>query len=81
MNEILPLLENLITCGENMAKIGRLLKESLYVLTVFDTNRKSLLRQMSAEKGHKTRASEVPHLFDASFGSLFSVYSVVAVSR
>ena len=29
MNEILPLLENLITCGENMAKIGRLLKESL----------------------------------------------------
>ena len=29
MNEILPLLENLITCGENMTKIGRLLKESL----------------------------------------------------
>ena len=36
---------------------------------------------MNAEKGHNARASEVPHLFDASFGSLFSVYSVVAVSR
>ena len=53
----------------------------VYKDAVFDTNRKSLLRQLSAEKGHKTRASEVPHLVDASFGSLFSVYSVVAVSR
>jgi hypothetical protein len=36
---------------------------------------------MSAEKGHKARASEVPHLFDASFGSLFSVYSVRSAGR
>lgn len=29
MNEILQLLDNIIVCGENMAKIGTLLKESL----------------------------------------------------
>ena len=27
---------------------------------------------MSAEKGHKTRASEVSHLFDAGFGGPFT---------
>lgn len=29
MNEILPLLDDLITCGESMAKIGKHLKEIL----------------------------------------------------
>lgn len=29
MNEILQLLDNIIACGESMAKIGTLLKESL----------------------------------------------------
>jgi len=48
----------------------------VYVHTVFDTNRKRPSSAASAEKGHKTRASEAPHLFDASFGSLFSFYSV-----
>lgn len=45
----------------------------LYVLTVFDTNRKRPSPAAGAEKGHKTRASEVLHFFDASFGSPFSV--------
>lgn len=48
----------------------------VYVLTVFDTNRKSFFQHQSTEKGHKKGASEAPHLFDASFGSPFSVYSV-----
>jgi hypothetical protein len=51
----------------------------VYVLTVFDTNKKSLLQQTSAEKGLKSRASEAPHQFDASFGCPFSVYSVHGV--
>jgi len=44
----------------------------VYVLTVFDTNRKRPSPAASTEKGHKTRASEVSHLFDASFVGPFS---------
>jgi hypothetical protein len=43
----------------------------IYVLTVFDTNRKRPTPAAGAEKGHKTRASEVLHFFDASFGKPF----------
>ena len=47
-----------------------------YVNADFDTIEKA---PFPAEKGHKARASEVPHRFDASFGSPFSAYSVCGV--
>ena len=60
----------------NVYKVITGVIRQVYVLTVFDTNRKRPSLAASAEKGHKTRASEVSHLFDASFGSPFSVSSV-----
>lgn len=42
-----------------------------YKNAVFDTNRKSLLRHISAEKGLKQRAFEVPLCFTAEFRKPF----------
>lgn len=44
---------------------------AFYKNAVFDTNRKSLLRHISAEKGLKQRAFEVPLCFTAEFRKPF----------
>ena len=48
----------------------------IYKNAVFDTNRKSLLRHISAEKGLKYRASEVLMFFASSLRKpVFCLYS------
>lgn len=56
MNEILQLLDNIIACGESMAKIGTLLKESLPEFA--ETVPKTAAPKQAAAK--KSAPAEIP---------------------
>ena len=58
INEILQLLDNIIVCGENMAKLGTLLKESLpeFDGAVSQKDQKGDTRQAASKKSAPAEA-------------------------
>ena len=68
MNKTVGLIYKSIVIDEVF--IARIIRR-IYKNAVFDTNRKSLLRHISAEKGLKQRAFEVPLCFTAELRKPF----------